>query len=423
MNKRIEIDLNNDGIVVFDCETTIFNSGNPFDLRNKLCLCSCYTPSLGFENIPVEYDSTPYSDSIARIKEKLESASIVVAFNAKFDIHWIYNYVPDLVLSGFVWDTQLAEYLLSAQNFIYPSLNEVALSYNLPSKLDIVVDQYWNLGIDTPNVPYDTLTEYAEQDVRLTYEIYKRQLERFRDGEKDLYQLFRLQSEDLKHLCKAERNGLLYNVAESNSKGISTIGEIANIDDSLRKLYPDPNLNFGSSDHVSIILYGGRLYYQAKKPHVYKLKSGEEKIRERYEWVYNEYPSQIKPDPRQETAQTKKYKTDDEFKAVNEAREAERQKPFTRIYSVGENNLRLASAKGVAKKTIELLLKRNELKKLVSTYYEGIPNKIKEMNWFPGFVHGKFNLCGTRTGRLSSSEPNLQNFAKEMKSLFLSRYT
>ena len=414
--------MNNDSVIVFDCETTIFNSGNPFDIRNKLCLFSCYSKGLGFESYPIEYDCSPYSGNLALIRKLLESAETVVAFNAKFDIHWITNYIYDLDICGFIWDTQLAEYLLSGQTRIYPSLNEVALSYSLPPKLDVVSDQYWALGIDTTQVPYTTLVEYAEQDVRLTYEIYKRQFERFKN-EKKLYRLFRLQSEDLKHLCKAERNGLLYNVAESTSKGISTTSEIASIDNSLRNLYPDSNLNFGSSDHVSIILYGGRLYYQAKRPYSYKLKSGEEKIRERYEWVYNEYPSQIKPDPRQETEQTKKFKSDDEFKAINEAREDKRQKPLTRIYSVSENNLRLAPAKGVAKKTIELLLKRNELKKLVSTYYEGIPNKIEEMNWQPGLVHGRFNLCGTRTGRLSSSEPNLQNFAGEMKSLFLSRYT
>lgn len=52
------------------------------------------------------------------------------------------------------------------------------------------------------------------------------------------------------------------------------------------------------------------------------------------------------------------------------------------------------------------ILQYRELYKLKSTYIDAIPNLINSQT---GRVHTKFNPTGTATGRISSSEPNLQN--------------
>ena len=41
---------------------------------------------------------------------------------------------------------------------------------------------------------------------------------------------------------------------------------------------------------------------------------------------------------------------------------------------------------------------------LLSTYLRRFPERVHE-----GRIYGRFNQTGTKTGRLSSSEPNLQN--------------
>lgn len=53
---------------------------------------------------------------------------------------------------------------------------------------------------------------------------------------------------------------------------------------------------------------------------------------------------------------------------------------------------------------IEYLLRYRELSKLLSTYINGMEPLLKD-----GKLHGVFNQTVTATGRLSSSEPNLQN--------------
>jgi DNA polymerase I len=55
---------------------------------------------------------------------------------------------------------------------------------------------------------------------------------------------------------------------------------------------------------------------------------------------------------------------------------------------------------------VDLLLEYREISKLVSTYLEAIP---KQINPQTGRVHTSFNQTGSVTGRLASSDPNLQN--------------
>jgi DNA polymerase I-like protein with 3'-5' exonuclease and polymerase domains len=59
----------------------------------------------------------------------------------------------------------------------------------------------------------------------------------------------------------------------------------------------------------------------------------------------------------------------------------------------------------------------------VSTYYRGLLKLATELNWKENKIHGQLNQCVARTGRLSSSKPNLQNFDGGIKGLFYSRFT
>ena len=55
---------------------------------------------------------------------------------------------------------------------------------------------------------------------------------------------------------------------------------------------------------------------------------------------------------------------------------------------------------------VELILEHRGLKKLLSTYVDSLPTLIDKRT---GKIHTSFNQAVTATGRLSSSNPNLQN--------------
>ncbi len=66
----------------------------------------------------------------------------------------------------------------------------------------------------------------------------------------------------------------------------------------------------------------------------------------------------------------------------------------------------LVSADPRAQQVLEAMLEYRELDKLKSTYVDSLPSLVNSKT---GRVHTSFNLAGTVTGRLSSSDPNLQN--------------
>jgi DNA polymerase I-like protein with 3'-5' exonuclease and polymerase domains len=53
---------------------------------------------------------------------------------------------------------------------------------------------------------------------------------------------------------------------------------------------------------------------------------------------------------------------------------------------------------------VQMLLEYKSVDKLLTTYLRTFPDKMHD-----GRIYGRFNQTGTKTGRLSSSEPNLQN--------------
>lgn len=72
---------------------------------------------------------------------------------------------------------------------------------------------------------------------------------------------------------------------------------------------------------------------------------------------------------------------------------------------------------------IDLLLEHRQLSKLCNTYVKPIlENHLREGN----LIHGKFNLTGTATGRIASSDPNMQNVPVRVgpmiEMMFISRF-
>lgn len=365
-------------ILTSDFEVTTWNKGNPFDLRNKaVCLAWKYNNEQTHCSFKFDLDL---------------DADLFVFFNAKFDLHWYRKL--GFALPTKIWCCQLAEFLLSGQIERYPSLENAAIKYGLGHKVDVVKMDYWERGINTDSIPREILSDYAKQDVQLTYAIYLKQLEQFQANPL-LFKLFKLQCQDLLVLEEMEWNGLVFDEQKCLDTADVLDKEIEQIKEGLSKVYPDVPINFNSSDQLSAFLFGGVVKEETKE-HIGFYKTGDKAGQPKYKNVIKEHVLPRLVEPGKSTKKDGVFKTDEAT---------------------------LRKLKGKAAKTfVGPLLRLAELDKLNSTYYRGLVNKRIEMNWPKSEIHGQFNQVVAGTGRLSSSSPNLQNFSGECLDVFISRY-
>lgn len=382
--------------LTLDVETTISNKGNPFDETNKLC----YVGLLGStpRTISIEYGDEPYRHKLDEIQKEIDESEILVGFNIKFDLHWLRKYGINFVGKR-VWDCQLVHFILTGQQYPYPSLNGVSAYYDLGSKLDVVATEYWGNKIDTPNIPKDILEEYLIGDLQLTQKVYEKQMEEFAVSTKPMQRLISLHNQDLIILQEMEFNGLLFDENSSNRLAKELVDQIEIIDKILFEYHELVEFNPNSTEHVSSLLYGGTIKVKRREV-IGVFKTGTRMGQQKERWVEHEitFPRLINPIKGSELAKEGFFSTDDQTL----------------------KSLKTRSKYG--KDLVEVLVTRATLEKRLSTYYKGLVDLRKEMNWHEGRLHGQLNQCVARTGRLSSSKPNLQNFDGEIKTLFGSRY-
>jgi len=382
-------------ITILDVEITVSNSGNPFDKTNKLCYIG--VKSTDFQYLyDIEFSSTPFKEDLTLTQGCLDMTELLVGFNIKFDLHWLRRYGLDFSKSK-VWDCQIVHFILTGQKETYPSLNDVAEYYGLPQKLDEVKELYWNEGIDTTKVPKDLLEEYLAHDLWLTEQVYLKQYEEIKSNPK-LRTLCNLHCLDLLVLEEMEFNGILFDTEECTLLGDKVERDIKLLQDSVHEFHGRDDINLASNDHLSAFLYGGS-FTNKRRVSRGTFKTGSRKGQPKTGWEEYEVtlPRLIKP-----------------IKGSALKKEG--------FYSTAEDTLRSLKGSKRALEIIELLLSLATKQKLLGTYYRGLVKLNETMNWEPNIIHGTLNQCVARTGRLSSSKPNLQNFDGGIKVLFYSRY-
>jgi len=157
-------------------------------------------------------------------------------------------------------------------------------------------------------------------------------------------------------------------------------------------------LNWNSNDHLSCILYGGLLKIPCREATERTLKDGTIKHGERDGFYTRQMVRLVEPVRGSELKKEGFFSTDDAT--------LEKLKPKdTRT-----------------KRIISLIQTLRKLEKRVGTYYHGLVKLYEEKHYTNNILHGRLNQCVARTGRLSSSEPNLQNISGDILECFITRY-
>lgn len=333
-----------------------------------------------------------------------EAGYTVVGHNVKFDLHhlraaddgwWEY------VLNNGVWDTSIAEYLLTAQVEKYPSLDKCSTKYGGTVKDDRLKEEFWGKGIDTTEIPEDIILPYLEQDVLNTEIIATAQME---EAERlGMMPLMRAMMQAMLATAEMEWNGLYVDLDRLESIQGSLETERRSLlltleDEVLEDCagLPRDQLNLSSNKQLSALLFGGEIEYTDKEQ-IGFFKTGEKKGQPRFKNVK---------------------KTVDVKRKYTPLKEWENKLGY---YSSSDDILSvLLGEHGGA--FLEGMLRLRWLNKQINTYAEGMKKLLMDNS----LIHHSLQCTSTSTGRLSCTAPNLQNIPSqgesEIKGYFASRF-
>lgn len=351
------------------------------------------------------------------ITKYLPKCDLLLGHNIKFDLLYLWNekYMQDyFTKGGKIWDTQLAEYLISGQQTKFAALRKLANEkYGCPKRPKLM-ESYWDKHVDTKDIPIDLVLEDVTNDVKDTEQIYLKQ------RQQKMLPLIEAQMDGLLATTEMEFNGMYVNlnVLKEGKKDLEK--QIEQETYNFKKLIANIvsfDLNFDSPKQVSLLFFGGS--YKVKEQEVVVdcngndiiYKSGKKLGQVKTCLVYRDYTTkglEVKPHHMWKGTKEGQYSTDEGTLRC-----------LTNVELYGEQVSNVANS----------LLNIRNLNKQLRTYYVS----TEELVDVDSCVHACISHCGygdgnggTVTGRLSAKDPNIQNQPSSddssVKKHFTSRY-
>ena len=383
---RIEEYLHNtlkNGILAVDTET------NGLDrIDGKIAGICLYTPGEKGIYIPVGHVSymtnQPLKDNVTR--ETMENFFKVcneynvkyILHNAKFDMHILYWMIGVKIVP--YWDTLIAGQLLNENE--PHGLKVLYQKYCVRADEEQQVAKFNTLfnGIEFNSIPPSVGYMYAAFDPIMTYELYKFQ-EQYLDKEVGQY-CYRKGLERVADVFREIEMPLIEVVFDMEVQGVDIDTELAKELKDKYTYYMNLAVDNFKAQIIELEVAGAFDELRVKHPDKFNKISelGDIKINiaSNAQLVILFYDV-LKLDPPKGQR------------------------------SVGEEQL-----KQLHHPLVDCILEYRGMSKLLSTYIEAIPNHIAKKD---GKLHANFNQYGAKTGRFSSSDPNLQNIPSKTKKL------
>ena len=371
------------GILAVDTET------NGLDrIDGKIAGICLYTPGEKGIYIPVGHVSymtnQPLKDNVAR--ETMENFFKVcnehdvkyILHNAKFDMHILYWMIGVKIVP--YWDTLIAGQLLNENE--PHGLKVLYQKYCVRADEEQQVAKFNTLfnGIEFNSIPPSVGYMYAAFDPIMTYELYKFQ-EQYLDKEVGQY-CYRKGLERVADVFREIEMPLIEVVFDMEVQGVDIDTELAKQLKDKYTYYMNLAVDNFKAQIIELEVAGAFDELRVKHPDKFNKISelGDIKINiaSNAQLVILFYDV-LKLDPPKGQR------------------------------SVGEEQL-----KQLHHPLVDCILEYRGMSKLLSTYIEAIPNHIAKKD---GKLHANFNQYGAKTGRFSSSDPNLQNIPSKTKKL------
>lgn len=410
---------------------------------------------------------------------------LIVAHNAAYEVSWFLQFARQefeafLKRGGRVYCTMHGEYLATDQTSLYPSLDETAPKYGGTHKVD-GIKILWEQGVLTSEIDPMLLHEYLcgpGGDVENTAKVFYGQYQLL--NEQGKFPLVWERMDALLSFAYCEWFGLWVDMPTAKANQAEQEARIQVLKEELGKYLPELpetlTFNWGSDFHMSALVYGGAVKYRKRVPYsppqyvkddYYHLMDGGKVLCRHIggdDWTdkvvkYAAGKNKGLPKVFREDTDEEKLKWEEDlfrfpglvqihklpqhlqekYGDRGEFRQARLLPDGTPVFSTGTDAM-----KGLAAQGFEFAKLVNELASLekdTGTYYlrteyndDESVKKLSGMLQYvipqtpdgSGIIHHRLNTCATVTGRLSGSNPNLQNLPRDgtsrVKQMFTSRF-
>jgi len=447
--------------LTLDVENTVTHRGgkmhlDPFEPENSLTMVGILTDQGVEQHFPFDHDEhlskRDYSD---RVQWYLDQATVLICHNVAHDLLWLWE--SGFKYDGAVFDTMLVEYVLQRGIKEPLSLEACAERYELDTKKQDTLKEYFKKGYSTRDIPLDELTEYLSADLHATQQLADRLWRRLNTTEDaGLLSTVRLTNRVAKCLTKIYQTGFAVDLSKLDEVRDEFENEKRQLTDDLqahvRKLMGDTPINLNSPEQLSWVIYSRKVtdkqyWGNAIEPYMPDadfrslIAGGTEKI-------YKTIAQQCRACTG--TGYTRKVKKNGEpfakpnrcstcntagftFSPTSEMAGLKFKPPTPKWasangFSTSKQNLELlesaAKQRGMTD-AVDFLYKVRRLSAVdtyLSSFVEGISTHTKQ----DGKLHVRLLQHRTATGRFSGADPNMQNMPRggtfPVKKVFVSRF-
>ena len=424
---------------------------DPFEPDNKLVMVGCLTDQGNEYLYNMDRGGTPHVE----IQELLDQATILIGHNIAYDLMWLWE-------SGFRYDgpvycTMLTEYILQRGLKEPLHLKDCAERYDLETKKQDTLKQYFAKGYATDEIPRDELSEYLSADLRATQQLCDAQYKKLNSEQyAGLLDSVILTNKVTVTLANMYRNGFKVDQNKLNEVRQEFEQEKKDIEERLnkqvRELMGDTPINLNSPEQMSWVIYSRKVKDKATWANYFHPNMHDKQFKNNVAYnssiVYKTkaeqcgyckgtgYIRKIKKDgspyakpsvcpicdgdgykfiPTKEIAGLKFSAPNQKWVSANG-------------FSVNKTNLELLQSIAKdrhmtdAQSFLRDIQRLSALDTYLSSFVEGIQTHVKS----DGMLHVRLLQHRTSTGRFSGADPNMQNMPRggtfPVKKVFISRW-
>ena len=428
---------------------------DPFEPENSLTMVGVLTDQGIEQHFPFDHADVPsQSHYHERVQWYLDQATIIIAHNAAYDLLWLWE--SGFKYDGPVFDTMLGEYVLQRGQKEPLSLEACAERYELDTKKQDTLKEYFRKGYSTRDIPYNELCEYLSSDLHATQQLSDKLMRQLMTDSSSLMDTVTLTNQVCVTLARIYQRGFKVDMDVLENVRQEFEEEKRQLIDSLQvhvsKVMGDTPINLNSPEQLSWVIYGRKVIDKNDWVSLIDPYMPNDEFRQmvatRTQRLYRTkavqcshcngtgYVRKIKKNGQPFAKQSKcpECHTAGYLFIPTDTMAGFKFKPpspkwaSANGFSTSKSNLQLLEAGAKSKGMDDAADFLSKVKRLsaVDTYLSSFVDGIKNYTKQDGMLHVSLLQHRTATGRLSGANPNMQNMPRggtfPVKKVFVSRW-